>query len=183
MFLVDRRDKDKYPNKISFKDNVIEIVEHFKLLGVEIDCMLLFRKLINDLKRKVYFRLHSMKHLYYMPLATKVLCCDYIMSLTVYFNIFQIVSLCNRAIKQLLNLNIKHMGHDACLQLPTPYRIMPFMHRCVYRLNIITHQIFHKVYLLPEFRLNFNKQYQLFLRFRGHKFRLLCLYYSFFHPG
>jgi hypothetical protein len=34
MFLVDRRDKVKYPNEISFKDNVIEIREHFKLLGV-----------------------------------------------------------------------------------------------------------------------------------------------------
>jgi hypothetical protein len=174
MFLVDRRDKDNYPNEISFKDNVIEIVKHFKLLGVEIDRMLLFRQLINDLKRKVYFRLHSMKHLYYMPLATKVdlFKCyvvphfDYIMSLTVYFDkwaIHQLEALYNRAIKQLLNLIIKHMDHDACLQLLTPYRIMHFMHRCVYRLNIMTHRIFHKVYLpeLPEFGLNLNKRYQL----------------------
>ena len=64
MFIKNKR--YDYPKEIVFFNNIIKVVDNFKLLGVEIDSKLSFCNFVTSIKKNIYIRLYSIKRLFHL---------------------------------------------------------------------------------------------------------------------
>jgi hypothetical protein len=156
------------PNQIIINNNSIEIVNTFKLLGVEIDNKLRFKNYVANLTLKLNRKLYSIKKLFYLNFNLKLQffksfilpLFDYCSSLFVYnckTNINKLENLFNSIIKKLLNIDLSNVCYSEQLIMLSNFNILPFKMRLIYRFSLFYFKLFHKQFLKNlNVDLNFN---------------------------
>ena len=71
-FLFIKNKRITYPSFINIAGNQVEVVDSFKLLGINIDSRLKFNDFINSTKKSVNIKLYSIKKLFYLSNNVKI---------------------------------------------------------------------------------------------------------------
>jgi len=95
--------KVKTPNEILINNNVVSIVNEFKLLGVLLDNNINFQKNISYIIKKVNLKIYSIKKLFHLPFSVRIQFYktfilpyfDYCLSLIIYYPKYSIQKLQN----------------------------------------------------------------------------------------
>ena len=129
----------------------------FKLLGVYIDCNLIFKENVSNISSKVYASLFSLKSKFFLSIETKLQFFktfilphfDYCISLSIYYSIElrqQLVKLYKFCLRKLLNIKFHNENNDKFNTQETnnllkQYNLFSFEYRVFYRLSLFIHKI------------------------------------------
>jgi hypothetical protein len=156
MFITNKK-QFQTPNSIIIDNNIVEVVSHFKLLGVTIDNKLSFLKHVADLRKSINKRLYSINRLFYLSHRVKLQFFksfilphfDYGMSLFIYFPkraLQKLANTYNYTLYRLLNVsypirNIEdYNGFHIMLK---QFNLECFQHRIIGRISSFIHKIFN----------------------------------------
>jgi len=157
-FVVITRKHIIMPETIKFNNVDIEVVSSFKLLGVTIDNKLTFSKYISMTCGRINGVLHSIKRLFFLPLATKVQffktfilpLFDYCLSLSIYYAKYIIAKLSNCYYITMAKLfssnrsdkfNFSNKSFDEIQSFLANYKLFSFSHRVFIRLDLFIFKI------------------------------------------
>lgn len=150
MFVTNKH--DVLPNKITVGNNLIDVVEEFKLLGVTVDNKLNFKKHIDNVVKLINKRLYAISKIFYLSFDVKLLFFksfilpffDYCNTLIIYYNSAAIKKLCKCYYFCLLKLFKIDLNDHDCFQinnLLSKYKLFSFQHRIVFRLTVFLFKI------------------------------------------
>ena len=142
------------PKSIDFDDISIEVVDHFKLLGVTIDNKLQFNKFVSLQCSQINKKMYSIKKLFYLPFEVKIQFFktfllpyfDYCISLLIYYQKTAIQRLCKMyyfCLKKLFNFSFLGKTHDEINIFLSIYNISSFHHRFAERILTFIHKIIY----------------------------------------
>jgi hypothetical protein len=151
MFVSNKR--CQFPKSLTFDGITIEVVDHFKLLGVILDNKMRFSKFVSTTCRRINFKLFCIKRLFYMPISIKVQYFktfvlpyfDYCLTLSIYFSKTLIQKLCNCyyiSLAKMFNssksdkFNFANFDASNINSFLKKYNIFSFTHRIFLRLNL-----------------------------------------------
>ena len=140
----------------------IDLVDNFKLLGVNINWNLDFTLHLEQVKKQVNVRLFAIKKIYYLSADVKLQFLksfilpffDYCLTLAIYYsraNQAQLEKLYNFCIFKFLRLKLKYCSIEEQRAVLRPFRLQPFMIRLYLKVGMLVHGIFHRR-LLEAFR-------------------------------
>ena len=154
----------------------IEVVESFRLLGVQLDNRLKFDGFLSSMKKSANAKLYSIKKLFFLSYNVRVHFFkafiqphfDYCAALTVYMNKTQIekIEKFHKIILfRLLNTRLFGLNHQEQKSQLVRFNLLPIRLRIFFRLNIFCHKIMNNQ-ILKSFYKNLKFKDKLFFRNR-----------------
>ena len=151
------------PAAININNNQLQVVQDFKLLGININNHLDFSAHIAAIKKGINTRLFSIKKIYFLPTSVKLQFLksfilpyfDYCLSLSIYYirsNLLQLEKLYNFCLLKLLSVNLKNVCLQEQLKLLLKFNLQPFKARLYTRVSIFIYNV-DKGRLLEGFKL------------------------------
>ena len=169
MFLTNKRGIT-FPSNFVIDKNSVEVVQEFRLLGVNIDNKLNFKKHVENVKCLVNRKLFSIKKIFYLSQSVKLQFFktfilphfDYCSSLVIHFSktlLNNLENFFNVCIYHLFKKPLSDLTIYSQLKTLEELRIYPFKIRLFYRLNIFCYKIVNKQILINFYnKLVFNDQ-------------------------
>ncbi len=159
MFVSGNR-KVKTPNEILINNNVVSIVNEFKLLGVLIDNNINFQKNISYIIKKVNPKIYSIKKLFHLPFSVRIQFYktfilpyfDYFLSLIIYYPKYSIQKLQNfyyTCIIKLFGLSVYNLSYEDAEKKLVKYGLFSFEYRVLLKLDVILLGILNSEFSSP----------------------------------
>ena len=150
-FFFIKNKRFNYPREFLINNNVIQVVDNFKLLGVTLDSKLSFDEFITCTKKTINKKLNSIKKLFYLSHNVKIQFFksfiiphfDYCLTLCIYFPKATLQRLCNLFYLCLFNLfNLKFSNNCNIIhnQLEA-MSLFSFQHHLLLKLSIFLYKI------------------------------------------
>jgi hypothetical protein len=151
MFISNKRGI-KYPTSILIDNESVEVVDNFKLLGVNIDNKLNFKKHVSNICVQINQKLFSIKRLFYLATSVKLQFFktfimpyfDYCLSIAIYFNKEALQKLSNcfyMCLLKLFSFNFKDWSNEQVNNFLKNYGLFSFQSRCLVRLALFSFKI------------------------------------------
>ena len=142
------------PEEIQIGSQIVKVVKTFKLLGIEIDNKLNFRKHISNTCKSINSKLFSYKKLFYLSTSVKIQFFktfilphfDYCLSLAIYFPKYVLQRLCNSyylCLYKLFGFSFHTKSLSEINSFLKNFKLFSFEYRIFLRLSYFIHKIFN----------------------------------------
>ena len=139
------------PKAVTLYDIKIEVVNSFRLLGIELDSNLSFKSFVSNLCLTINRKLYSIKRIFQLCFSVKVQFFktfllpyfDYCISLCIYFSKTVLQKLCNMfyvCIFKLFKLNFSDQDSTTVNNCLKKYNLFSFQHRVLYRILLFSYK-------------------------------------------
>ena len=153
-FLFIKNKRYLYPTEIDLYGNKVEVIDTFKILGVEIDSTLCFDSFITSIKKIVIKKLYSIKKLFYLAHSVKIQFFksfiipyfNYCITLYIYFPKATLQRLCNLyyyCLYKLFNFKL-HGNITSANNFLESYTLVSFQHNLLSHSLIFVYKILNK---------------------------------------